>query len=463
MRMQLLGVCALVAMAGAAAAADKPKGKKDKPTTTPPTSGATTGNTQLGTVAGALLGSPPPADKPRTAKGGPTIEEFNTPTEKYADAKFTVTKPVGTWVRDVQLKGGAVRVRLTIADDRLTLKAELTGGMKTATVQFDADYAINKESCLFGVLDTFSTDLPLEGEAGKALALSGQPFAVRFRADEKSLSVKEFKGFGVGIMSSTHEQLDRMMLAVCGQYAAVDPSKPLPPLKASGNSSSNSDPLIRQEQLLNQSESFGQPGSTIHIPPCPASPPSHLTPQRIHGGILKADPPKEEVVTARLGGLPLPTPHYLKHYPTYFAPDPVSPNDKERDKPLDPTGELKQAKAEEVADDAAECEPPSDAEVLEVFNARRKKKLGDKYAEFQDDITIVKNLVTDKIDAPRAYLVMGTAQLHRCQWECGVYFNEKSADGKTRKPKVEAVFITTDSLRVVPVRGEVVPQRMPEQ
>jgi hypothetical protein len=39
-------------------------------------------------------------------------------------------------------------------------------------------------------------------------------------------------------------------------------------------------------------------------------------------------------------GLTLPSPHYLKHYPNYFAPDPPFPLQRERDAMLDPTGEI---------------------------------------------------------------------------------------------------------------------------
>lgn len=40
-------------------------------------------------------------------------------------------------------------------------------------------------------------------------------------------------------------------------------------------------------------------------------------------------------------GLTLPSPHYLKHYPNYFPPDPDFPLQRERDSMLDPTGEIR--------------------------------------------------------------------------------------------------------------------------
>jgi hypothetical protein len=436
MRMHLAGwACVLVA--GVALAADKPK--KDKPTTTPPPTGAV-----VGPIGGGLVGGLVGIDADR------------------GDTKFTISKPVGTWVREADVSNATCRLVLTVTDDRLTLKVDLKNGHQTSALRLDADYAINKESCLFGVIDSCDATSSHTNDTSELAKVSGQPFSVRFRAEGDGLTLKDFKGFGVGMVETASKEMAPVLAVLCGRYTKVDPSKPLPALKAVEH---NSDPLIRQDQLLNQSESFGQPGSTNHTPPRPADPPSHVTPTRIHGGILKADPPKEGT---RLGGVPYPTPHYLKHYPTYFAPDPVSPNDKERDKPLDPTGELKQANAEEPAKDAPRCEPPTDAEVMEVFNARRKKELDDKKLELQEDVTIVKNLVKDKIDPPQAYPVLGVAQLHHCQWECGVYYNDvkqisDSYPTSIRKPKVEVILLDADCLQVIPAKDAVVPQRMPEK
>lgn len=472
---QLVRACVLLAVAaGATLAADPPKGKKEKPT--------------------------PPA----------VVEEFNKPGDvpgdvskyaaphpldvaKTADTKFVVTKPIGTWVRDVQLKEGAVRIRLTITDDRFTFKVEMAGGQagciltESCCVQIDADYSINKESCLFGVIDAFGTDQPLTDDAAKLLKLSGQPFSVRFRADEQTLSLKDFKGFGVGVGSYLGEGMSGLLLAVCGQYTAFDPAKPLPALKASNKNVRGSDPLIRQDQLLNQSETFGPIGETP-LSPRPMTPPDVPRPERIHGGILKADPPKE-VEGGRLGGVPYPTPHYLKHYPQYFAPDPAFPLQKERDSMLDPDGNIRrgspdllpttsayvgsvngaaamlvQAKAAVVTaphilpavalEMTSTCDPPTDAEVMAAFGERAKA--------FGEDITIVKNNLAETIDAPRLYPLVGMARTHCCQWECSVYFNDPS--GGSRKPKVEVIRLDTQKMRMLEPQGEVsIPQRMLEK
>jgi hypothetical protein len=228
--------------------------------------------------------------------------------DKPKEKAFTVSKPVGTWTREA--KGGAdvvCRLQLTITDDRLTLTVESKNADRPETVRLDADYSINKESVLFGVIDTFDGASPRASEDDFALLtrLSGQPFSVRFRVEDGVLTLKEFKGMGVGL-GEDRKDVQGAVAIVCGRYTMAETS--------------------------------------------------HLTPERIHGGILKADPPKEG--GSRLDRVPYPTPHYLKHYPTYVPPDPPFPGDRDRDAMLDPTGELKQAKAEEPVAEATRVLPP---------------------------------------------------------------------------------------------------------
>ena len=52
------------------------------------------------------------------------------------------------------------------------------------------------------------------------------------------------------------------------------------------------------------------------------------------------------------GGMTLSSPHYLKHYPQYFAPDPVFPLQRERDSQLDPTGEIRRGAPQGALPDA---------------------------------------------------------------------------------------------------------------
>lgn len=364
MRMQLAGWCVLLSVAGTALAADKPK-KKEKPTTPPPgvvevvkpteapKDSASQSNTERGNLAGAGIGSVAGAlvgkatGNPKTGAvvgaigGGVVGPLIGAEADKPAESGFTVTKPVGTWARDVNMGEANCRFTLKFTDSRLTLHIDVVSDRVMFNGRVDVDYSINKESVLFGVIDSCDVKSEkLEADALKQFAkFSGQPFAVRFRVEDDGLTVKDFKGLGVGLGEKEPELITAALLMMNGRFTKVDPKKPLPPLKAGKKPAYNSDPLLRQDQLLKQSESNGLPGGSGHIPPRPADPPSHLTPDRIHGGILKADPPKEDD-GLRLSRVPLPSPHYLQHYPTYIAPEPAFPLQRERNVVLDPTGEI---------------------------------------------------------------------------------------------------------------------------
>ncbi len=100
------------------------------------------------------------------------------------------------------------------------------------------------------------------------------------------------------------------------------------------------------------------------------------------------------------------------------------------------------------------CEDaPTDGEVLRVFNERQVRGVPYLYEEFQDDLTIVKNVVVDKVDPPRFFPLVGMAQLHHCHWECGVYYNDLKQSSYPypayiRKPKVEVISIDKDHLHL---------------
>lgn len=358
-------------------------------------------------MAGVALAGDKPKDKslPSTSTREMHKAEGRAEAQAEMTAKFTVTKPVGTWVREA--KGGAdvvCRLRLTITHDRLTLTAESKNTDRPETVRLDADYSINKESVLFGVIDTLEGASPRASEDDFALLtkLSGQPFSVRFRVEDGVLTLKEFKGMGVGL-GDDHKGVQRAVAMVCGRYTGV-----------------NSDPLIRQEQLLKQSEDLRQIGE-VWRQFWFGDPADPKAPRRIHGGILKADPPAAD-------------------------------------------DESKQAKAEEAASErtrvlpplkageCGECDPPTDAAVL--------KLLGETAKGFDGTITVVKTNLVDRLDPARLFPLVGQAHLHHCHWECRVYFVK---DLQAEKPAVKVVYIDTDYLRLASAEQIVVPKRMPER
>ncbi|REJ67186.1 MAG: hypothetical protein DWQ31_12135 [Planctomycetota bacterium] len=72
-------------------------------------------------------------------------------------------------------------------------------------------------------------------------------------------------------------------------------------------------------------------------------------------------------------------------------------------------------------------DPPSDEQVWREF--LRVKQAEGTYPflhEFQfNDVQIVKDKITDYVDPPRVYPLIGPAQLHHVHYKCTVYYREK--------------------------------------
>lgn len=99
------------------------------------------------------------------------------------------------------------------------------------------------------------------------------------------------------------------------------------------------------------------------------------------------------------------------------------------------------------------CEdPPSDGMILRALD-RVKRGVPYVCEEFRDNITIIPELIKDKIDPPRFFPLVGMAQLHHCHWKCTVYYTETIQSSypfpfKCVKPRVKVVYIDKDHLHL---------------
>jgi hypothetical protein len=160
--------------------------------------------------------------------GPPVADEPGEPGPKKP-REFVVTRPVGTWVREIVAEGGSIRMTLKIDEDRVTVVSEQAGGPHRVTITAEADYAINKESILYGVITSMDVDgaIPDKDLLTYEQAGIGQPFAVRFRLEGDSLTLKDFRGFGVGMHSG--QEADAGIAMICGRYVKSDGKAPAKP------------------------------------------------------------------------------------------------------------------------------------------------------------------------------------------------------------------------------------------
>ncbi len=179
--------------------------------------------------------------------------------------EFVVTRPTGTWIRELAVNGATIQITMHFQDDRMICIVDQVGGGDSITYTFEADYSINKESTVFGVITSFDLEVPRHGKARgedtfKELLqietlVVGQPFAFQYRQDA-TFTVKNFRGFGVGLGKNNSNEGEEIAAVVSGRYTSANAQKQGP-----------------------------APRPVRPAPRVPANDVQHLTPERIHGGI----------------------------------------------------------------------------------------------------------------------------------------------------------------------------------
>ncbi|HVK09553.1 MAG TPA: glutamate--tRNA ligase family protein, partial [Gemmataceae bacterium] len=158
---------------------------------------------------------------------GLRIEDIDTWRNKRGAAapRPTAGKPVGKWVRE----SGPVRIAMHFTEDRLTVTATVPNpdgeaATPTLTVTADADYSVNSDGVLYGVITGFDCDHP---EAAVYQCLAGHTFSARCRVDGSVLAVRDVKFLGSGVLfQGKDDGVSMIVLGVAGRYEKDDGSKP---------------------------------------------------------------------------------------------------------------------------------------------------------------------------------------------------------------------------------------------
>jgi hypothetical protein len=186
-------------------------------------------------------------------------------------------RPVGKWVRE----SGPVRVALHFTEDRLTVTATLPNPddkavTPTLTVTADADYSVNRDGLLYGVITSFDCDHP---EAAVYQCLAEHTFSARCRVDGSVLAVRDVKFLGSGVLFQGKDggAVSMIVLGVAGRYEKDDGSKPAAqkPAKSRPNpvGARRAVPPVAVRQAVGVAPD-GQPIERVGIdnPPLPAPP-----------------------------------------------------------------------------------------------------------------------------------------------------------------------------------------------
>jgi hypothetical protein len=154
---------------------------------------------------------------------------------------LVVRRPLGSFTREVPQYGKAT---LTFTENRLHVVANIHVEKASVTLAADADYSINRESVVYGVITGIELTAPgAGGEAIELAAMTGllndMPFAFRVRVEDDAITMKDLKigplgfplfaeAFGKG----GGEGKDMMLIAglIGGKYKA-DPNPVAVPRK----------------------------------------------------------------------------------------------------------------------------------------------------------------------------------------------------------------------------------------
>lgn len=179
-----------------------------------------------------------PADR-----AAPPADRTGQPAKVEPDAvrgdDLVVRRPLGSYTKEVPQYGKAT---LTFTENRLHVRAAVRIDKATFTVEADADYSINRESVVYGVL----TSVELGGLGGEeaeevgvyAAAFVDMPFAFRVRVEDDGVSIKDIRcgPFGSLLFAELtgDENAGKEMLVVTtmigGKYRADSaPARPAPP------------------------------------------------------------------------------------------------------------------------------------------------------------------------------------------------------------------------------------------
>jgi RNA polymerase sigma factor (sigma-70 family) len=151
--------------------------------------------TAAGPVASKKDDAPPAADAGKSVDARKP-DPLPAPKGDDAAARWAPPRPVGQWER----RFGPCDITLRIDEDRLhgvIVVAADKGAVETVAI--DADYSVNKEGTMYGVVTGVDyPDMRFEGnevqKAAEAMTLAvDQPFAVRYRVDDNVLTIRDVK------------------------------------------------------------------------------------------------------------------------------------------------------------------------------------------------------------------------------------------------------------------------------
>lgn len=159
---------------------------------------------------------------PPAVKFPEPISNFVPPLPAKARKTFQFDSPAGHWQRSTAGDKRKAQINIHIDDERVAFTIVATYGGDPVTTTIQADYSVNKESLLYGVVTSADTQLP-EGANAPPLGVTwpeeDQLFSFRFRVDGDTLTVKDVRFPGL-----SKEAAEDMANTFGGRYGIAPPT-----------------------------------------------------------------------------------------------------------------------------------------------------------------------------------------------------------------------------------------------
>lgn len=161
---------------------------------------------------------------------------------------LVIRRPLGSYTREIAPFGKAT---VTFSENRLRVTAQVHVENVSFTATADADYSVNRESLVYGVITGVDVTTPADGDAAAEIALlagaaNDIPFSFRIRVEDDAILIKDLKvgPYGspvfaqlMGKGGNEAGELAIMTAAVGGKFKA-DPNpvsdRPAPVVKPKG-------------------------------------------------------------------------------------------------------------------------------------------------------------------------------------------------------------------------------------
>jgi RNA polymerase sigma factor (sigma-70 family) len=198
-----------------------------------------------------------------------------------------VRRPLGSYTREVMPYG---RATLTFTENRLHIAANIRIDKATFTVTADADYSMNRESMVYGIITAAEVNGPFDEDEAAEIALiasgaNDMPFAFRVRADDGSITIKDIRFGALGSANFLHaldglgdmEEMLMITSLIAGKYKTDPNPERQPPLPAPRSNQPVPVPKSKRQPSAPRSSNSSAAAPTavpvVDFPAAPGAPP----------------------------------------------------------------------------------------------------------------------------------------------------------------------------------------------